>query len=121
MADGFDGPLTVKILSSTGAELASGEISGLAGNWKYHTLELTASGGDPKATLQISASGKGTLFLDMVSLMPEKTWKDHGLRVDLAESLDALHPKFLRFPGGNWIEGDDFAHMYHWKIHDWRH
>jgi alpha-L-arabinofuranosidase len=33
----------------------------------------------------------------------------------LAESLAALHPSFLRFPGGNWIEGDDLAHMYHWK------
>ena len=21
----------------------------------------------------------------------------------------------MRFPGGNWIEGDDLAHMYHWK------
>ena len=51
----------------------------------------------------------------MVSLLPEKTWKNHGLRVDLAESLAALHPAFMRFPGGNWIEGDDLAHMYHWK------
>src|SRR6185437_6426826 len=45
----------------------------------------------------------------------QTTWKNHGLRVDLAEALDGLHPKFLRFPGGNWVEGDDFAHMYHWK------
>ena len=51
----------------------------------------------------------------MVSLMPDQTWKNHGLRVDLAEALDALHPKFLRFPGGCWVEGDDFAHMNHWK------
>jgi alpha-L-arabinofuranosidase len=51
----------------------------------------------------------------MVSLMPQKTWKNHGLRTDLAEALDDLHPAFMRFPGGNWIEGDDIAHMYHWK------
>ena len=51
----------------------------------------------------------------MVSLMPKKTWKDHGLRLDLGESLAALHPSFLRFPGGNWVEGDDRAHMYRWK------
>jgi alpha-L-arabinofuranosidase len=113
--NGFDTPLTVKILSSTGAELARGEISGLTGNWCYHTLEFTASASDPKALLQISSSGQGTLFLDMVSLLPEKTWKDHGLRMDLAETLDNLHPSFMRFPGGNWVEGDDLAHMYHWK------
>ena len=114
-ADGFAGPLKVKIVSSTGSELANGEIPGLSGNWRYHTLDLAASDSDPKAKLQISASGQGTLFLDMVSLMPDKTWKDHGLRVDLAEALDALRPSFMRFPGGNWIEGDDLAHMYHWK------
>jgi alpha-L-arabinofuranosidase len=35
--------------------------------------------------------------------------------VDLAESLDALKPAFLRFPGGCWVEGEDVAHMNHWK------
>jgi alpha-L-arabinofuranosidase len=113
--DGFDSPLAVKILSSAGAELAGGEISGLTRQWHYYTLELTATGDDPKALLQISSSGKGVLCLDMVSLIPEKTWKGHGLRPDLAEALDNLHPSFMRFPGGNWIEGDDIAHMYHWK------
>ncbi len=111
----FEGKLTAKILSADGKTLASGEISGIGGKWNYHTLDLTASGSDPKAKLEISGDGKGVLFLDMVSLLPKKTWKDHGLRVDLGESLDALHPKFLRFPGGCWVEGDDFAHMNHWK------
>ena len=113
--DKFNGKLTVKVLGSAGNVLASGDISGFGKNWEYHTLDLTASGGDPKAKLEISGDGKGTLYLDMVSLMPKKTWKDHGLRVDLAESLEGLHPKFLRFPGGCWVEGDDFAHMNHWK------
>ena len=111
----FDGKLTVKIVSSTGAILATGDISGIDGGWKYHTLDLTASGSDPKAKLEISGDAKGVLYLDMVSLLQKKTWKDHGLRVDLAESLDALHPGFLRFPGGCWVEGDDFEHMNHWK------
>ena len=111
----FDGKLTAKILSADGTVLASSEISGIGKDWEYHTLDLTAKSSDPKAKLEISGDGKGVLFLDMVSLMPKKTWKDHGLRVDLAESLDALHPKFLRFPGGCWVEGDDFAHMNHWK------
>lgn len=114
-ADGFTGPLEVRIVGSTGRVLARGEISGLSARWKYHTLDLTATGSDPQAKLQISGNGNGTLFLDMVSLMPQQTWKNHGLRTDLCESLDALHPSFMRFPGGNWIEGDDLAHMYHWK------
>jgi len=113
--DGFTNPVNAKIVSSSGNELAGAEISRFAGNWRYHTLDLVAFDSDPKARLQISGSGQGTLFLDMVSLMPRTTWKGHGLRTDLAEALQALHPSFMRFPGGNWIEGDDLAHMYHWK------
>ena len=113
--NGFSAPLTVRLLSARGDELARGEVKGLGGEWRYFTLRLTAVAGDPKAHLQISAAGKGEFFLDMVSLMPEKTWHNHGLRTDLAESLDGLRPSFVRFPGGCWVEGDDFAHMNHWK------
>ena len=45
----------------------------------------------------------------MVSLMPKKTWKGHGLRPDLCEMLAGLKPAFVRFPGGCWVEGDDMA------------
>ncbi|HZI31930.1 MAG TPA: alpha-L-arabinofuranosidase C-terminal domain-containing protein, partial [Candidatus Binatia bacterium] len=113
--DGFKSPVLVRMVSSEGQELAAGQLQGFNGNWNYYSVDLTASGSDPKAHLELSSSGSGVLYLDMVSLMPDKTWKNHGLRVDLAESLDALHPKFLRFPGGCWVEGDDFAHMNHWK------
>jgi alpha-L-arabinofuranosidase len=111
----FNGRLGAKILSRTGEVLASGDISGIGGGWNYHTLDLTAAGGDPQAKLEIYGTGHGVLFLDMVSLLPQKTWKHHGLRPDLAESLNDLHPAFVRFPGGCWVEGDDFAHMNHWK------
>ena len=113
--DNFKSPLTVKLLSASGQQLATGEIKEPTGDWKYATLDLTATNTDAKAHLEISASGKGTLFFDMVSLLPKKTWKDHGLRPDLGDSLATLKPSFLRFPGGCWVEGDDFAHMNHWK------
>jgi alpha-L-arabinofuranosidase len=113
--DGFNTPLTVGIVSSDGKELASGKINGSGNDWKYFSAKFTVLSSDPKAHLEISGEGKGTLYLDMVSLLPDQTWKNHGLRLDLSESLDALHPKFLRFPGGCWVEGDDFAHMNHWK------
>jgi len=111
----YDGKLTAKILGADGTLLAGGDISGIGNNWKYHTLDLATTGTDPTAKLEISGDGKGVLSLDMVSLMPNKTWKGHGLRTDLAESLAGLHPKFMRFPGGCWVEGDDLAHMNHWK------
>jgi alpha-L-arabinofuranosidase len=114
-AQAFEGVLKIRILSSSGAELASGEIAGVGSGWKSYSTKLVASAGDPKARLEIAGEGAGELYLDMVSLMPGQTWKEHGLRVDLGEALDSLRPKFLRFPGGCWVEGDDFAHMNQWK------
>ena len=111
----FGGKLTAKLVGSGGQVLASGELMDFGRRWRYHSVELTASGSDPKGKLVISGNGSGVLYLDMVSLMPKKSWKDHGLRPDLAQSLDQLHPRFMRFPGGCWVEGDDFAHMNHWK------
>jgi len=114
-AEGFNGPLTVRLVSSSGSEIAKGQISGLAGNWKYRELKLRAQSSDPKARLQISGGGKGMLFLDMVSLLPGKTWKNSGLRPDLSESLEEMKPSFVRFPGGCWVEGEDMSRMYNWK------
>jgi alpha-L-arabinofuranosidase len=113
--DGYTATLNIKIVGADGKELASGQIQEFGGLWKYYSLNLIASGSDPKAHLEISGEGSGKLYIDMVSLLPVQTWKNHGLRTDLSEALDALHPKFLRFPGGCWVEGDDFAHMNHWK------
>lgn len=114
-SEGFRGPLTVQLQGKANAKLAAGEIAGLTGDWQYHTVTLTATDSDPGALLNISAMGTGTIWLDMVSLMPKETWKGHGLRPDLCEMLAALKPSFVRFPGGCWVEGDDLAHMYRWK------
>jgi alpha-L-arabinofuranosidase len=115
VADGFNSPLTVKLIGADGKLLASGKVSVVGGNWIYRTVTLTPTENDTKARLEISGDGKGTLFLDMVSLLPDKTWKDHGLRPDLAEAISALQPSFLRFPGGCWVEGDTMDKMYDWK------
>ena len=53
----------------------------------------------------------------MVSLMPQDTYKGHGLRKDLAQALADLQPKFMRFPGGCVVHGggDGFWNTYRWK------
>jgi alpha-L-arabinofuranosidase len=114
-ADNFGQPITAKLLGADGRELATGEITNLTPDWKYHSIDLTSTSSDPKAKLQLSVSGKGTLLIDMVSLMPKNAWKTSRLRSDLAESMNDLKPAFLRFPGGCWVEGNDRAHMYDWK------
>lgn len=114
-AEGYKSPLIIKLISSDGAELASGEIRGFDEKWNYFTLNLKASGSDKNVHIEISGNGNGKLYLDMVSLLPQKTWRNHGFRNDLAQAIDALKPAFLRFPGGCWVEGEDFEHMYKWK------
>jgi len=113
-SEGFSGPVHV-LIEASGKETARATLSGITSRWKWFSAELKLEFGDPKGKLKIIAEGTGTLWLDMVSLMPERTWKNHGLRTDLCELLDGLKPSFMRFPGGCWVEGDDLAHMYQWK------
>ncbi|MGH7951132.1 MAG: alpha-L-arabinofuranosidase C-terminal domain-containing protein, partial [Limisphaerales bacterium] len=58
-----------------------------------------------------------TVWFDMVSLFPEKTFKNrpNGLRADIAEMIAALKPGFVRFPGGCVIEGGTIQTAYDWK------
>lgn len=55
--------------------------------------------------------------MDMISLFPVNTFKGHknGLRKDLAETLQNLKPKFLRFPGGCVAHGNGIDNIYDWK------
>ncbi len=114
-SDGFTGPLTVSLESADSVPYASATLPALTGDWKTHTVALKASASDPKARLVISATQAGTFYLDMVSLFPEQTWRNHGLRPDLAEMLVGLKPAFVRFPGGCWVEGDTMKEAYRWK------
>lgn len=43
------------------------------------------------------------------------TYKGHGFRKDIGEALEALKPRFVRFPGGCIVHARDFKSMYHWK------
>ncbi len=85
--------------------------------WKKYEARLTANETVKKAVLQILVLQQGTVDIDVVSLMPQDTYKGHGLRKDLAQALADLNPKFMRFPGGCVIHGggDGFWNTYRWK------
>ena len=84
--------------------------------WKKYFVTFTPETGADYARFVIAADQPGTLYLDMVSLFPP-TFKnrENGCRKDLAEMLVALHPKFLRFPGGCFVEGMSKESAYEWK------
>ncbi len=77
-------------------------------NWQHVTAQFTSSDNDENAVFVISAKGNADFYLDVVSLFPP-TYKDrpNGCRSDLAEMLEGLHPTFMRFPGGCFVEGMD--------------
>ena len=88
-----------------------------AQSWKKYEAVITANADCKKAVLQVFVLNEGDIDIDMVSLMPQDTYKGHGLRRDLAEALEGLHPKFMRFPGGCVVHGggDGFWNTYRWK------
>lgn len=108
------GDLTITLQGAKGEILASTKI-GVGSDWKQFKAELTPNATDAKATLVVSSESAGAIWLDFVTLIPAKTWKNHGLRPDLAEMLNGLKPAFVRFPGGCWVEGNTMAEAQRWK------
>lgn len=114
--EGYTGPVHVAVTSGS-TILAQGEIRALTASWQKYELELTTSQTvTSNVKLQVTID-KGKAALDMVSLFPQDTFKgrENGMRKDLAEKLEALHPSFLRFPGGCVIEGYNLDAAYDWK------
>ena len=100
-----------------GKLLAEAYLDVNAANWQKVEAVLTPEADSKNASLQILVLTLGDLDIDMVSLMPQDTYKGHGLRKDLAQALADLHPKFMRFPGGCVVHGggDGFWDTYRWK------
>lgn len=114
--DGYAGKLYVRLCIG---EKTVGEsiIEGISAEWAKYDLSLTCTeAAHENVTLQVLAD-KGSVALDMISLFPEDTFKgrENGMRKDLGEMLEKLQPKFLRFPGGCIIEGNDYESAYSWK------
>ncbi len=83
--------------------------------WTKAIATLTPLATCDTARLAIRPLEVGEIAIDMVSLMPHDTYKGHGIRKDLAEALAALHPRFMRFPGGCVAHGDGIDNIYRWK------
>lgn len=81
--------------------------------WKKYETTLTTNEKDNLKALAIQSSDD--IDIDMVSLIPKDTYKGHGLRKDLMEALEAMHPSFLRFPGGCAVEGRTMDEAWNWK------
>lgn len=109
--------LTIELQNATGAVIGKAAIPVSGSAWQQQKVSFTATATDPKAKLVIWLDSKASIDLDMISLFPQKTWKNRpgGLRPDLVQLLADMHPGFLRFPGGCIVEGRELATRYQWK------
>lgn len=73
--------------------------------YKRYDCQILAEKTDYNGRICISSEKSCELIIGFTSLLPEKTFKNHGLREDLAIALKNTHAKFLRFPGGCVVEG----------------
>lgn len=85
--------------------------------WTKYKLTLTAEGDCKFVYPELLLESEASLDLDLISLFPADTFqnRENGMRRDLADMLQALSPRFLRFPGGCIVEGRSFENMYRWK------
>lgn len=109
--------LSVSLQNGKGKVLAAASVSTASKNWQKYTATLTATAGNDTASLVVLAKTNGKLAMDMISLFPDKTFKNrpNGLRADLAQMLADMKPRFIRFPGGCLVHGDGLGNMYRWK------
>ncbi|HJV77324.1 MAG TPA: alpha-L-arabinofuranosidase C-terminal domain-containing protein [Paludibacter sp.] len=109
--------LSINLQNRKGEVLASSSIATSSRNWQKYTATLTATASCDTSSLVVLAKTEGKIALDVVSLFPEKTFKNrpNGLRADLAQMLADMKPHFIRFPGGCLSHGDGLGNMYRWK------
>ena len=114
------GSITVSLESLDGKTVyASKKITGLGNTWtKYtFTMDLAANAPTTKdARFRITADEDGKYWFSRVTLFPQTfNNRKNGLRQDLMTMMKDMNPKFLRFPGGNYVEGNDFRNRFDWK------
>ena len=113
-------PLTVSIEGTDGRTVyAQAEGGRINGEWKRYSVTLTTAANvkpTAAARLVIATESPGTVWFNQVSLFPP-TYKDrpNGNRADLMQKLVDMKPGFLRFPGGNYLEGETVATRFKWK------
>lgn len=114
----FRGPIIASLERADGTALASQAIAARPPQaWRKYEATLTAKASDPKARFALSFGSTGRVWVDFVSLFPQKTWRNqpNGLRPDLAELIAGLKPAFIRWPGGCFAEGITVESRPQWK------
>ncbi len=113
------GPLTLSLESADGKTVfASTAISAISGEWKKYEATLKTGDIQPSKAnrFTLTTTKPGTVWLQNVSLFPPTyNNRPNGTRPDIMQLLADMKPKFLRFPGGNYVEGGSMPDRFNWK------
>jgi alpha-N-arabinofuranosidase len=99
----YEGRITVALESDVnlGEIYATADIDHITkGEWRKYEFTLKPVRSDPLARFTILFPGKGTIWIDEVSLLPGDAAAG-GVRRDVFEKIKLLKPAFIRWPGGN--------------------
>jgi alpha-L-arabinofuranosidase len=107
----------VTLRGEDGSILGTTRLKTKGNEWQQFSCVIEATKSDDKAHLELMPEGTDEVFIDMVSLFPQETFKNrkNGLRKDLAQVIADLKPKFVRFPGGCMSHGQGLENIYHWN------
>jgi len=97
---------------------ASATISKISGKWKKYETTLKTGSIQPtkESRFVVTTTKPGTVWFQNVSLFPPTyNNRPNGTRPDIMQMLADMQPKFLRFPGGNYLEGNTIAERFNWK------
>ena len=98
---------------------ASADLKGIGTSWKKFEYTLTTAKDvtpTKDAEWVLVPSKKGQYWLTRSTLFPPCfNNREKGLRADLMQMMKDMNPKFLRFPGGNYLEGNLFKERFDWK------
>jgi alpha-N-arabinofuranosidase len=116
----FKGPLDVRIETNDGNRVLASEIvPSIDEAWKRYELKLKTSAAIQPSKdnhFVISATEPGSVWFSLVSCFPPTyNNRPNGNRPDVMQLLVDMHPGFLRFPGGNGLEGRDLKNRFNWK------
>jgi alpha-L-arabinofuranosidase len=117
----FTGPLVVSLENSDDGSVLTSAIITLSPDtgWHHYQVILTTSADIAPSEhnrFLLTTEKPCTLWLSVVSLFPPTYHgRPNGNRVDLMEKLAALKPTFLRFPGGNYLQGETVDTRFDWK------
>src|SRR5688572_2063457 len=101
--------MLLRIADTIGNEIAKATLPYSGTEWQEVKFTFTPSKTDTSAALEIIATGTGSVLIDFISIMTADAKANGKFRPDLLQSLKALKPSFIRWPGGS------FASTYKWQ------